>query len=296
MFTNRSNRRVGNLNGVCARYMVNGIGLGEDEYQGQSKTGQLLNTAAGFYNPLTTMLPMKSIPVIGKLDPLSMSLAVASGGLTLIPGVSKIIGGLFKKATHMGDCMKWWNNESNIRGMVSNISPYPVDVNQVFPEASYEYQSQHARNVMESSEVRSVLAESSRRYQIGTYYVSGVRSNPDLMQMLCMTQPKVQEETGQQISASQVDPLFEQLKEQARQKEYQDTVNSIGRILASYQRVVQRKVEVVQKTRERAVAFKAPEGVTSITKGGALVLTPGVSTNRVIDRGVIGKATEIRKK
>jgi len=111
-----------------------------------------------------------------------------------------------------------------------------------------------------------------------------------------MTQPKVQEETGQRISASEVEPYFEQLKEQARQKEYQDTVNTIGRILSSYQRVVERKAEVVQKTRETATLFKLPEGVTSITKGGALVLTPGVSTNLVINRGVIGKATEIRKR
>ena len=279
----------------CKKQVVNDKGLGEDEYQGTSKSGQLLTTAAGIYNPFVSMLPVSSIPVIGKLNPAQMSLALVTGGITLIPGVSKLVGNLFKKATHMGDCMKWWNNENNIRGMVSGISPYPIDVEQIFPEESREYQLQHARNVSGESGIQNLLSTSSRRYQIGTYYIGGVRANPEIMQMSCLTQPNVQAEVGQRISASEVEPYFDQLKEQARQKEYYDTVESIKRVLASYRMVVERKAVVVQKTREVATAFQLPAGVTSISKGGALVITPGVSTNLVINRGLIGKSTEVRK-
>ena len=272
---------------------VNSAGLGASEYSGQSKTGEMLNTAAKFYNPLTSMLPIKSLPIIGQLDPLTLSLAMATGGLSLMPGISKIIGGLFKKATHMESCMKWWS-DSNIRSMV-NVSPYPVDVIQSFPDESREYQLQHASSVTGDSSIQSLISGSGRIYNIGTYYVSQVRANPDMMQASCASMPQGQAETHANINPADVNAAFDQMKEQARQQEYQDTITSIGRILSQYKRVIERKVAVVQQTRDTATIFKMPVGVTSITKGGALVLDPSKNTNLVIDRGVIGPSI-IRKK
>lgn len=272
---------------------VSSTGLGASEYSGTSKTGQMVQTIAPFYNPLMQILPIKSLPIIGQLDPLSMSLAVATGGLTLMPGISKIIGGLFKKATHMESCMKWWS-DSNIRGMV-NVSPYPVDVVSSFPGESQEYQAQHASSVTGDSGIQSLLSTSSRTYNIGTYYVSQVRANPDMMTASCASMPQGQAETHANINPSDVNVAFDQMKEQARQQEYQSVLQSVGRVLAGYKRSVERKVAVVQQTRDTATVFKMPVGVTSITKGGALVLDPSKNTNLVIDRGVIGPSI-IRKK
>jgi hypothetical protein len=296
MFTTQTRQKKSGMGGLKKPCRVCGDGLGaSDEYSGINKSGEIIQTAGSVLYPVTGMLPIKSLPIIGNLDPLTMTLAVMTGGITLIPGVSKIVGGLFKKATHMGDCMKWWSSDSNIRSMVASVMPYPIDVVQSYPEASQEYQIQHASSVISDSGIQRALAVSSRKYKIGTYYVQGVKQNADLMQMSCMTQPEVQKETGVVISASDVGPYFTQLQEQARQIEYQETMTNIGKVLASYQRVVEQKAVVVKKTRDVSATFQMPVGVTSISKGGSLVLSPGTSSNLVIDRGVVGKSI-IRKK
>lgn len=276
-----------------------GEGLGADEYQGQSQAGKLLTTAAGFYNPLTQVLPIKSIPLIGKLDPISMAAALMTGGITLIPGISNIVGGLFKKATHFGDCMKWWS-DSNIRGMASGLLPYPIDVVQNFPEASREYQLQHATSVMNDAGVIRALYVSSRTNGIVNVFVMVVRSNPDLMQLQCAVQAKSKgEDTGVNYDQSFVNQFWDQLKESARQQEYSETMQKISSILASYTVTAAAKVNVIQSTRQTGLvagpqAFQLPTGVKSIDKG-AVVLMPGVSSNLTLTYAPTGSAV-IRKK
>jgi hypothetical protein len=293
MFSKPSQRRG------CVECSIDGVGLGEDpSYQGQSKTGQLISQGAGMYAHL--MNPLLSIPgvskIVGNINPLAMALAPMTGGLTLIPGFSKILGGLFKKATHFGDCMKWFNNENNIRGMVAGITPYGIDVEESFPVASREYRLQHADSIATHPGVISALNVGTRQGRIANLFVSALRSNPELMQLQCAVQARSKgEDTGVDMSQNEVGQYWGQLKEGTRQQEYVDTIGMLMNILASYQVVATKKIEVIQKTREAGLvtgsnkAFQLPEGVTSISKGGALVLDPSKNTNLVLDYGVIRK-------
>jgi hypothetical protein len=295
MFTTQTRQKSG-MSGLKKPCRVCGEGLGDNPITGITSS----LTARDVLFPMSILnKPFEAVPVVGQiLGPMNQMMDMATGLVLKIPVVGKIFGGLFKKATHYGDCMKWWvgaSGDSNIRGMVRGISPYPVDVASNFPDESREYQLQHASSVMSDSNVQSILGASSRMYNIGTYFLRALRENPDLMDMSCMSQPNVQAETGQAVSASEVDGYMGQLKEQARQQEYQDVLLKVKNVLGMYRRSVERKAAVVQQTRQAATAFQLPTGVTSISKGGSLILTPGTSSNLVINRGVIGGST-IRKK
>lgn len=317
--------------GLCRKKTVNDVGLGDatqQEWGGQSTTGGMITKVAGMIAPPIQMIPgmsmvTKQLEKFGvSVNPMSLALAAMTGGMSMLPGISKLLGGMFKKATHMESCMKWWT-DSNIRGMVAGRTPYPVDVIDPiivmdrFVEASREYRLEHAKEAIEDvgvqsvlagarSNINSILSTGTRKQKIGSAYVSQVRGYPDIMQAQCMSMPQGRAETGANIDPNMVGGVFEQMKDVAQQQEVEATTQAmnsaieaaasgISGILAPYGRVASQKVEVIQMTREAGLvvgprAFQLPVGVTGISKGGALVLTPGVSSNLVLTY-TVGKPT-----
>ena len=232
----------------------------QKEYGGQSTAAQPVMMGV----KLAATVALLAIPVVGWAAALLLNVPIV--GDTIMKPLMGPIAKMFKKATHMESCMKWWT-ESNIRGMASGLAPYAVS-----SEIKREYRAQRSRDMVDNT--------SDRQNNIANIFTRLVRENPDIMAMQCATMPQGRGETGMtEADAIKVAGYWDQLKEAARQEEYQNFVGVLGV-------VVEQKAAVVQESRSIATTFKLPTGVTSITKGGALVLMPGVSTNRIINYGV----------
>lgn len=318
-FIHESRRRNASLNGVCNRRVVNDSGLGENspsDFSTTNSTGVMIKTVSSpltqGYDPLGVNLVAK-LPGIGKMidkigggsplapligAPAALTLDIFTLGLMRLPGISSLISGLFKKATEMESCMKWWT-DSNIIGMTNGISLYSIDVVSLFPEAIQEYRVEHADSIMTSGPIASALNPAKRQRAISSIFLKAVRDNPDLMTAQCAIVAKSKgENTGMTVSQADVEGYWSQLKEAARQKEAESVLSEITKIMGPYQSVANQKTAAVVTTRQAGLVstdsggkgFQLPEGVMSISKGGSLILDVNKSTNRVIDY-TVGKPT-----
>lgn len=232
----------------------------QKEYGGQSKAAQPVMMGV----KLAATVALMFIPVVGWAAALLINVPVV--GDAIMGPIMGPIAKMMKKATHMESCMKWWT-DSNIRSMASGLTPYPIGA-----DIKREYRAQHAREMVDNT--------GDRQNNIASIFVRIVRRNSDIMAMQCATMPQGRGETGMtEADAAKVAGYWDQIKEAARQEEYQNLVGSIGVTVAQ-------KVAAVQESRSVATTFQLPTGVTSITKGGALVLIPGVSMNKIINYGV----------
>jgi hypothetical protein len=269
----------------CGENVVNGYGLGQEpdvkaitkEYGGGKETGGQAAMAV----KMAVTVALMFVPVVGWIAAAAINLPVIGGVADkILKPITGPIAKMFKKATHMESCMKWWT-DSNIRSMMAGISPYPIT-----EDVKREYQLQHARPL--------VYNEGGRWNNMASIFVSKIRANPDIMQFQCATMPQGRAETKMtEADAVTAQQYLAQLKEAARQEEYFNIAGNAGS-------VVEQKSVAVQQTREAGLvtgskAFQLPEGVTSISKGGALVLGPGKSTNLILDYGLVGKSTITRK-
>jgi len=292
--------------------MVNDIGLGQDEdYRTISKTGVMVQTISSpltqGYDPLGISLATK-VPGIGKAiekigggsplapligTPAALTLDVFTLGVMRLPGISKLLGGMFKKATRMGDCMKWWS-DSNIRGMVSGLQPYPFSFEDYmmknFPQFLRQYQIKQADGSWARVGIDSLLNRGSRQARIANIFVRLVKQNPEIMQLQCAVQERA--ETGYtEYSQTQVNEYWNNFKEAARQEEYGNLQSEVDRLVAPF-KVKETWGEVV-KSREAGLLVKTehgsqlrlPANVTGVSRG-ALVM--GLKTPQ-------GQPTSLRK-
>lgn len=271
---------------AVGRAPLNGIGLGEEsEYQGISKTGQMTNTILGM-NPnmmVTSVLPGFAKTALAKsgvdLNPISMVLATFTGGLSLLPGISKMLGGMFKKATHMGDCMKWWT-DSNIRGMASSIIPIELDFHSYmmknFPQFLRQYQVMLAGGQWESVGVDRLLSSGNRRARVANEFVKLVRQHPEIMQAECATQPNVIAEIGNMVNPRDVQEAWSQIREAAKQLEYVTLAQEVDKLVAPFKvketwgKIVQSRSDKLLVRREDGAQLAVPRDVIGV-KRGALV-------------------------
>jgi len=255
-------------------------------------------------------------PLSMALAAMTFGASLLPGVSKVLGKVFGIFGGMFSHATHYGDCMKWQWNENNIRGMVSGIVPYPIDsidpltVLNRFPDANKEYRLERAVEFIENSSIKSILDKARsniasilsngvRQNKMGSIYISQVRSHPEVLEGACAVHAQSKgENMGISFSQSDIDQAFNQLKQVAQQIEYNNTLqemnnvievtaSAVGSVLSPYAGRMAQKIGVVQQTRQYGLvagpqAFQLPIGVTGISKGGALVLTPGVSSNLTI--------------
>src|SRR5579885_758158 len=90
--------------------------LGQSEFAGKSKMGQFVETG------LKVVFPVHALNLV-------------------IPGISKIFSGLFKKATHMESCMKGWAaSGSNFIAFVGGgPTLIPIDMNKLLESVGLRY-------------------------------------------------------------------------------------------------------------------------------------------------------------
>jgi hypothetical protein len=246
------------------RGRLSSIGLGDDtvpdakaiqaEYGGMSKEAPTV----GMGIKLAATVALMFIPVVGWAAAIAINLPVI--GDAVMGPIMKPIMGMMKKATHMESCMKWWS-DSNIRGMMAGMSPYPISA-----EVRHEYLLQRGKEM--------VVNESGRWENMASKFVRSVRANPNLMEAQCVSMPQGKAEMPNDINPALVASYFSQLKEQARNDEYME-------IAGGYAITAGQKVAAVQETRQAASMFQLPTGVVGV-KHGALVLDPKISTNKVI--------------
>jgi len=194
--------------------------------------------------------------------------------------LQKIFSGFFKKATHMGDCMKWFNNENNIRGMSGGAQPYPIEqlfsfedyMMKNFPQFLRQYQILRAGGQWASvgvdaylNSVRSQINDMSvRRQKIQNIFVRLVRENSQIMELQCAVQHSGESGyTGH--TQAQVNEIWDSLKEAARQEEYQVTSRAIENVGAKIDQLVAPfKVKetwgAVVKSRNTNLAIKTEHG------------------------------------
>ena len=257
----------------------------------------------------------KLIPGVSKLlSPLTSVIDQMTGPLKGMIGklTNMVFGGFFEKATHMGDCMKWWNNTNNIRGMVVGVIPIPISFTLNMEDYISPYYTQMNRAMREkfeqqraagyltslslsyTSKISNLLTDSTRKNKIIDYYVQQVRANPDVMQAQCASMSKGQAETGANIDPAYVASIFQQFKDQAVQQETQETYNALESLIIAMKTDLENKLNPLnilnisseqwkntQKTR-LVVAPALPGGtIIPIYKNGALVIVPGQQNNFV---------------
>lgn len=291
MYIATQKSRIGVLQKPCR---VCGEGLGEGEpnvkaIQKEYHGGYTKEAEMGAKLIITVALFM--IPVVGWAAALVLNVPVVGDaiwkfGMKHDPILKAFIGA-FKKATHMEDCMKWWT-DSNIRGMSAGIVPYPIDINafiQKYSDAIHEYRLQRAQEIDIKGLVVSSL--SGRSSKIGNIFVKLVQNSKEFMEFYCASMPQSRAKTGMtEADYTKANEYLGHLKEQAKQEEYTSTLQEIEQkivsVLAPYIKIVTQKTGVIQQTRQAASVFQLPAGVLAIDRG-ALVLTPGTSSNLVID-------------
>lgn len=301
MYSNRPIRR----RDAVGRCVLDSRGLGDvdtkvidAEYRGTTKTGETVVPIVGQVSEMigkatgtgliVGMLPKGITKSLGiDMNPASLLLSPMTFGASLLPGVSDILGkafnvfgGMFKKATHMGDCMKWWS-DSNIRGMIAGVDPYSFIFEEYmkkeFPQFVRQYQMMQASGEWGSVGIDSLLNVNNRRNKIQSLFVTLVRQNPDIMTLQCAVQER--NETGYTgHTQAQVQEYWSVLKEYARQQEYQSVVQEVDRLLAPF-RVKQQWTAIVASRksnllvqREGAEKLAMPDNIIGVRRG-ALVMT-----------------------
>lgn len=242
--------------------MVNTFGQKKQEgYEGISKTGTTVQSSISM---LDTALPMFGFKFIGKL-------------LDTF--------GLFKKATHMGDCMKWWS-DSNIKGMASGVEPYSFDFNDYmmknFPQFLKRYQTMQADGTWANVGVDRLLSSTNRRARVGRIFLRIVRQNPDVMTLQCAVRERA--ETGYTgYTQSQVDDIWGQIKEAARQEEYSTIAQEVDRLVAPFKvketwgAIVKSRNEQLAVRQDQGSQMKIADNVIGVKRGAFVQVLKGPS-------------------
>jgi hypothetical protein len=206
---------------------------------------------------------------------------------------------MFKKATHMGDCMKWFNDVNNIRRRSEGVQPYPIEqvfsfeeyMMKNFPQFLRQYQIMQAGGQWASVGVEAYLTkvkhETStyvRRQKIQDIFVRLVQENSQIMQLQCAVQHSGESGyTGH--TQAQVDEIWNSLKEAARQEEYHTTNKLIDNIPVRIDALVapfkvketwgaivkSRNANLIIPT-EHGSQLRMPDNVIGVSRG-ALVMT-----------------------
>jgi hypothetical protein len=234
---------------------------------------------------LAASLALTMIPVVGWAAALLINIPVVGDkifkfGMKNDP-ILKTIVGAFKKVTPMENCMNAWKYPEEKNRFIRNMSPSPLPISQ---EVRNEYRLQRARDL--------VVNESDRKEKIVSIFNRLVNENPDILKYECATRSEVQGQTGTtSADRMQVNAFWDQLRTTAKNEELYKLIGVTGI-------TVEQKKQVIAETRKLSSEFGLPTGVTSITKGGVLMLDPTVNSNRVLISAPIGdqKTTRVKPK
>lgn len=146
--------------------------------------------------------------------PYGWAVALVATALQFIPGVSKFISKVFKKATHMESCMNWWT-DSNIMSMSGK--PYNVVQLSYYSEDSEQMKRFQAK----------IKTPEQRQARVSELFLKIVKSVPDvqqLFQMQCASMPQGQKETKAGIDPNMVADIWNRLRKIAQDAEYEEVM------------------------------------------------------------------------
>lgn len=269
------------------------IGLGandKEEIQKLIAPGEYEAVSKGQETAITTIklaatVALTMIPVVGWAAALLINIPVVGDkifkfGMKNDP-ILKTIVKAFKKSTPMKNCMDGWIHPEEKNRVLRGMAPYPLPVTQ---EVRNEYKLQHAREL--------VVNDSDRAERVISIFMRLVNENPDILKYECATRSEVRAQAGTTAAdRAQVDAFWEQLRTAARNEE-------LYKLIGVTAITVEQKKQVTAETRKLSSEFALPTGVTSITKGGVLMLDPSVNSNRVLLSAPIGdtQTTRIKQK
>lgn len=182
--------------------------------------------------------------------PYGWAVAAVATALQFIPGVSKFIGKLFKKATHMEGCMNWWT-DSNIM----SISGKPHNIIQL------SYYSENSEQMKRFQ--TKIKTPEQRQARVRELFLKVVKSLPDvktLFQMQCASMPQGQKETKADIDPNMVAGIWNQLRKIAQDAEYEEIMAIVNSA----------KLELVQTKREAGLL------IPSVSRNTSVMTKPGV--------------------
>lgn len=149
---------------------------------------------------------------------------------------NKIFGGMFAKATKMESCLKWWS-DSNLRSIAGGrVVPISLeDIYRQYPQYRSLFSVLQTNVGGDFLGLKHLIDVGSRMYKMQSHFVRFARqanSEMDLFVAQCAAQHR--DETGVPFTQEQIAPIWESLREQARQMEYNETMDEVYRRLNSY--------------------------------------------------------------
>ncbi len=216
------------------------------EFGQMSKVGQAAQIAAGVVFPLHA-INMK-LPVIGDV-------------------FNSIIGGIFKKATKMESCMKWWTYSN-----LYNIGPsdvIPINVDEMMKKLPVQYQFSYdiiKRNLV------GLFDKAGRLNRARAIFVNLAYANSDIFQAQCVAQHR--DETGAPPEMlAQVGRVWDAMREVAKQQEYNQTFDE-------FEKKVEGLVSSMVAVSERGKVYK--KAITA----GKIVVDPTKPTFKYTPSGI----------
>lgn len=219
------------------------------QYGGINTVGKYGSQVVGMYAPLGPLAGMAAKTILGaklteqyaqsgvigqKFGPIVQGVVdFWTLGLNRLPVFQNILGHLFSKATHFEDCMKWWS-DGNIRSMVVNYPLYPIDIDtyiaQYAPQFRDQYNMMKQNGNWDKTDAPRLLAYSTRWEKFAGHFLSLTRQNPDIFKAECAAMYP-EDVGGQGPSRAEMDQMWTQVKEAARQQEWAETSAAIDKII-----------------------------------------------------------------
>jgi hypothetical protein len=189
-------------------------GLGQSEYSTVSKTGEIAQ---------------KALQVVFPLAALNFEIPIVGGFL------KKAFGGLFKKATKMESCMKWWSDD-NLRSIAGSVKPISLDdVYRQYPQYSQLFSVLRASGGGDFLGLRQLISSGARVYKMQNYFIQYARqanAENNLFEVYCAAQHR--DETGVPFTTDVLAPIWQSIREAASQREYDETMDEVYKRLDSY--------------------------------------------------------------
>lgn len=215
--------------------------IGQVDYSSESKSGQIAKMATYTIFPLAAF--NLQLPIIGDI-------------------FGKVFGGMFKKATKMESCMKWWTYEN-----ISSIGPssiIPIDIEFLLKRAPIQYR--FAYDIIKRDINRYVdLSVSGRTRRMKDIFVNlahEANQQMDLFKVQCAAQHRDETNAPPEL-INQVAQVWDSLREEARNREYNETFDKLEQAI---ERLAKPMVQIQERGKIYSQSIKSGKVEISPTK------------------------------
>lgn len=196
---------------------------------------------------------MKEIPVVSQVFSFATAIPVVGNV------ISKVFGGMFKKATKMESCMKWWTSSNLYNWGPSDVIPIDLDrvFNDIFGKLQLQYKisfdvfSKVVKRDLKN-EVIGFTDKNARLNRAKAIFIGMAYANSDMFRIQCAAQHR--DETGAPPELlDQVTRMWNQMREAAKQKEFDEVLSGFERRIKELILTLERSMISVH---ERGKVFK----------------------------------------